>query len=170
MLVIRYLRTGRKNQPFFKIVVTDKRNAPRGGRFVEILGFYDPLTKKKNLKKERVQYWLSKGAKPSVSAHNLLVEEKIIEAKKIATHAKKKLKEGEKTVVPATPVTPPTEAEKPEEKKVETPALSSAPQTPASAAEAIAPTIIEVPKNTEAKKEVIKTEKPQEIAKNIDNP
>ena len=39
MLVIRLLRTGKKNQPFFQIVVTDKRNPPRGGRFVEKVGY-----------------------------------------------------------------------------------------------------------------------------------
>lgn len=90
MLTIRYLRVGKKNQPSFKIVVTDKRKPPRGGRFVEILGFYNPLTKKKNVKKDRVLYWISKGAQPSVSIHNLLVSEKIIEGKKVATHSVKK--------------------------------------------------------------------------------
>ena len=79
MLVIRFLRTGKKNQPFFKIVVTDKRRPPKGGRFLEILGFFNPLTKKKNLKKERIEYWLSKGAQPSARVHNLLVKENIIE-------------------------------------------------------------------------------------------
>jgi len=98
MLVIRFLRVGRKNQPSFKIVVTDKRKAPRGGRFVEILGFYNPFTKKKNVKKDRILYWISKGAQPSVRIHNLLISEKIIEGKKIATHSIKKAK-GE-TLVP----------------------------------------------------------------------
>ncbi len=97
MLVIRFLRTGKKNQPFFRIVVTDKRRPPRGGRFLEILGFFDPLTKRKNLKKERIKYWLSKGAKASATVHNLLVTEKVIEAKKIDVHKKKKSSSTETT-------------------------------------------------------------------------
>jgi small subunit ribosomal protein S16 len=93
MLVIRFLRTGRRNQPAFKIVVTDKRNPPRGGRFVEEVGFWNPLTKEKVLKPERIKYWLSVGAQPSESVYNLLVEEKIIEGEKIKKHKKKKEKE-----------------------------------------------------------------------------
>lgn len=86
MLVIRLLRKGKKNQPFFKIVVTDKNNPPKGGRFVEELGFLNPLTKEKNLKTERARYWLSVGAKPSDTVYNLLVEKGVIEGKKIALH------------------------------------------------------------------------------------
>ena len=96
MLVIRFFRIGKKNQPSFKIVVTDKRNPPGGGRFIEEVGFYNPLTKEKFLRRERFQYWLSKGAQPSPTVHNLLVEEKIIQDKKIPVHPVRKLKrEGE---------------------------------------------------------------------------
>ncbi len=95
MLVIRLFRKGKKNQPFFKIVVTDKNNPPRGGRFVEEIGFVDPLTKQKKVNKERAKYWVSKGAQPSDTVHNLLVEEKVIDAKKISVHKKKKKKKGE---------------------------------------------------------------------------
>ena len=90
MLVIRFLRVGKKNQPVFKIVVTDKKNPPRGGRFVEQVGFYNPLTKEKNLKAERIKYWLSVGTQLSDTVHNLLVSEKIIEGKKIPVHKTKK--------------------------------------------------------------------------------
>jgi small subunit ribosomal protein S16 len=90
MLAIRLLRTGKKNQPFFRIVVTDKKNPPRGGRFLEIVGFYNPLTKERNLKQDRIKYWLSVGAKPSDTVHNLLVTDKIIEDKKIPVHKKTK--------------------------------------------------------------------------------
>lgn len=93
MLVIRFLRKGKKNQPFFKIVVTDKRRPPRGGRFLEELGFYNPLTKEKNIKKERAKYWISVGAKPSVTVYNLLIQEKVVEGKKISVHKKSKKKE-----------------------------------------------------------------------------
>lgn len=93
MLVIRFLRTGKKNQPSFKIVVTDKKNPPRGGRFVEQVGFYNPLTKEKILKQDRIKYWLSVGAKPSDTVWNLLISEKIIEGKKIPKHKIKKVEE-----------------------------------------------------------------------------
>lgn len=83
MLTIRLTRKGKKNQPFFRLIVTDKRNSPKGGRPVEILGYVDPLTKKKSFEKERILYWLSKGAKPSDTVNNLLIQEKIIEGQKI---------------------------------------------------------------------------------------
>jgi len=95
MLVIRLFRVGKKNQPSFKIVVTDKRRSTRAGRFVEEVGFYNPLTKEKVLKQERLKYWLSVGAKPSATIQNLLISEKITEGKKIPVH--KKAKEKEKT-------------------------------------------------------------------------
>ena len=68
-LAIRMTRGGRKNRPYYRIVVADKR-APRDGRFIEKLGSYDPLLKAddKNrvvLNAERVQYWLGQGAQPS---------------------------------------------------------------------------------------------------------
>ena len=108
MLVIRLFRVGKKNQPSFKIVVTDKRRPPRAGRFVEEVGFWNPLTKEKVLRQERIKYWLSVGAKPSPTVHNLLISEKIIEGKKIDVHKKPK-KEGEK------PIEAPILSEKPEE-------------------------------------------------------
>jgi small subunit ribosomal protein S16 len=92
MLVIRFFRVGKKNQPSFKIVVTDKRRPPRGGRFLEEVGFWNPLTKEKILRGERIKYWLSVGAKPSDSVYNLLVKEKICQGKKTPVHKKKKEK------------------------------------------------------------------------------
>src|SRR3989344_2989986 len=90
MLVIRLFRVGRKNQPSFKIVVTDKRRPTHAGRFTEEVGFYNPLTKEKALKAERIKYWLGVGAKPSDTIFNLFVSEKIIEGKKIPAHKKSK--------------------------------------------------------------------------------
>lgn len=95
MLTIRLTRKGKKNQPFFRVVVIDKRRSSKGGRSVEDLGYVDPLTKRKSLNKERVQYWLSKGAQPSESIHNLLVSEKIIEGKKIHVSKFSKKKQAE---------------------------------------------------------------------------
>ncbi|PIS38612.1 MAG: 30S ribosomal protein S16 [Candidatus Nealsonbacteria bacterium CG08_land_8_20_14_0_20_43_11] len=96
MLVIRLFRVGKKKQPFFKIVVTDKRNAPHGGRFVEEVGFLNPVTKEKALKAERIKHWLCKGAQPSATVYNLLIKEKILEGKKIPKYAKAKKKAASK--------------------------------------------------------------------------
>jgi len=90
MLNIRFLRKGKKDQPFFRIVVTDKKNPPRGGRFLETLGFFNPLTKEKAIKKERMEHWLKMGAQPSDRVYNLLVSEQIIKAKKKPVHKKSK--------------------------------------------------------------------------------
>lgn len=113
MLVIRFLRIGKKNQPFFRIVVTDKKNPPRGGKFLEILGFFNPLTKEKKLKEERIKYWLGVGAQTSARVYNLLIQEKIIEGKKIDVHKKsKKVKEEKKP-----PASAPASAETPTDKE-----------------------------------------------------
>ncbi len=68
-LAIRLARGGRKNRPFYRIVVADKR-MPRDGRYIEKLGTYNPLLEQDNdqrvqFNQERVEYWLSQGAKPS---------------------------------------------------------------------------------------------------------
>ena len=124
MLVIRYLRTGKKNQPFFRIVVTDKRNPPTAGRVTEFLGSYNPLTKEKILKGDRIKYWLSVGAQPSDTVYNLLVSEKIIEGKKIDVHKEsKKEKEAApvEDVVPVEEKAAPAEIKPVEEKPAEEP-------------------------------------------------
>ena len=104
MLTLRLFRVGKKNQPSFKIVVTDKRNPTRAGRFVEEVGFYNPITKEKVLSKERVQYWLSKGVQPSPTVYNLLIKNGIVEGKKIAVQKKSK----KAAPAPAAPVVAPT--------------------------------------------------------------
>jgi len=90
MLKIRFKRVGKKNQPAFKIVIVESWRAPTSGKFVEEVGFYNPLTKEKVLRKERIEYWLKCGAKPSETVHNLLVEEGIIKGEKIPKHKVKK--------------------------------------------------------------------------------
>ena len=96
MLVIRLRRVGKKNQPAFKIIVTEKKKAPTKGIFIEEVGFWNPLTKERILKTERVKYWISVGAKPSNTVHNMLINEKIIEGDKIKKHGKLKKKEEKK--------------------------------------------------------------------------
>ncbi len=94
MLTIRLHRVGKTNQPSFKIVVVDKRISAAAGKFCEEVGAINRVTKKTNINKERINYWISKGAQPSETVHNILVSEKVIEGKKIAVHAQSKKKEG----------------------------------------------------------------------------
>ncbi|MFZ0981272.1 MAG: 30S ribosomal protein S16 [Candidatus Acidiferrales bacterium] len=74
MLTIRLARIGKKKHPFYRVVVTEKTR-PRNGRFVEIVGTYDPQKKPSavDVDRERVQYWISKGAQPSDTVRSLLL-------------------------------------------------------------------------------------------------
>lgn len=138
MLSIRFLRVGKKNQPFFRIVVTDKKNPPRGGRFLEILGFFNPLTKERKLKAERITYWLSKGAKPSETVHNLLIQEKVIEGEKVAVHKVSKKKKEPSSAEATTEgeekkEEKPDKEGKPEKEPAEKPSEEASKKEPASA-------------------------------------
>ncbi len=94
MLTIRLSRIGKKKKPAYRLIISEKSKDPYG-RALEILGTYDPFTKKLlNPKKERIEYWLKQGAQMSATANNLLVEKKIITGKKVtASKAKKKKKD-----------------------------------------------------------------------------
>ena len=76
---LRLLRMGAKKAPFYRIVAADSR-APRDGRFIELLGTYDPRTNpaKATIKEEEVLKWLNNGAQPSDTVKNLLSKEGII--------------------------------------------------------------------------------------------
>ena len=116
MLTIRLTRKGKKNQPFFRVVVIDKKRSSTGGRAVEELGYVDPLTKRKSLKKERILHWIKNGAQPSATMHNLLVHEKIIAGKKIhVSKVKKVAAPAAGAAAPAAPVAPISAIEKPTE-------------------------------------------------------
>jgi len=73
MLVIRMRRAGSKNRPFFRIVVTESKSA-REGRFVEVIGHYNPRTKPETLvlDQERVAHWVKVGATPSDTVRTLI--------------------------------------------------------------------------------------------------
>ena len=99
MLSIRLARTGRKNRPYFRVVVTQKHRDTYG-KHIEILGNFDPYHKKETLtlKSERIQYWLGVGAQPTTSVHNMLVEKRILKGKKqraVTTHKKDQVKKEE---------------------------------------------------------------------------
>lgn len=90
MLKIRLQRVGRRHQPDFRLVLTDSKNSTKSGRFKEVLGSYDPCKSTDALNVERVKYWLSQGASPTDTVHNLLVKHRIVNAKKINVSAKSK--------------------------------------------------------------------------------
>jgi small subunit ribosomal protein S16 len=74
---IRLRREGAKNRPYYRIVVADKRS-PRDGKFIEIIGTYDPKQTGQNssFNVERAEYWISKGAKPSDTVRSLIKRQK----------------------------------------------------------------------------------------------
>lgn len=69
--------------PVFRVVLTDSRNSTKSGKSVETLGTWNNTTHERKVDAERVKYWLSKGAQPSVTIHNFLISQKIIEGKKL---------------------------------------------------------------------------------------
>lgn len=96
MLKIRLQRVGKKNSPVFRIVLAEHARAV-SGKFLEVLGFYNPIRKEKKLKKDRIDLWLSRGVQLSPTVHNLFVSENVIKEKKVQAWKPKKRKgeEGE---------------------------------------------------------------------------
>ena len=97
---LRLRRMGRKKRPFYRIVAADQRS-PRDGRFIEVVGYYDPLQNphQLELKEDRIYYWLDNGAQPSTTVKSLLrrrgiwhrldMQKRGIEAEKIEEEMKK---------------------------------------------------------------------------------
>jgi small subunit ribosomal protein S16 len=80
MVKIRLRRMGAKKQPTYRFVVADAR-APRDGRFIEILGHYNPRTEPRTVEVDetKAKEWLSKGAQPSTTVRRLFAEKGIME-------------------------------------------------------------------------------------------
>ena len=89
MLKIRLQRTGRKNDPAFRVVLTDSKNAAKSGRFQEILGSYNVKSGEVLFKADRIKHWMGNGAQVSDTVHNFLVKQNIIEGKKKNVLSKK---------------------------------------------------------------------------------
>lgn len=83
MLMIRFQRVGRKNDPAYRVVLCERTAKPKTSG-IEMLGSYHPKTKHTILKGERILYWMSKGAQPSSSVHNLLIKKGVIKGRKIS--------------------------------------------------------------------------------------
>ena len=158
MLKIRLSMGGVRKRPVYKIVVADSR-APRDGRFVEKIGLFNPLLpkdKKERIKveAERVKYWISKGAKPTLRVSRILGEAQLMPMPKPGNNPQKAVpkKERKKTDEPKKD-TPKQEAKK-EEPKKEAPKQEAKKEEPKK----------EAPKQ-EAKKEEPKKEAPKQEAK-----
>lgn len=89
MLMMRLQRVGRRNDPSYRIVVTDKRTGPKSDKHVDRLGSYNPKLDHIQLDAEKAKEWIAKGVQPSETVHNLLVSQKVIEGKKINVLPKK---------------------------------------------------------------------------------
>lgn len=166
MLAIKLSRVGKKKQPSYRVIVTEKSRDP-WGKHNEIIGFYNPLANPKviDFKAERVKYWISKGAQPTDTVHNLLVNAGIIEGEKRKAHPTHKMsaeelakieeaKKAEAEAAKAKEEAANTEAEAPAEKAN---AEEAAPAEEAPKEEAPA----EEPKQEEEKKEEKPAEEPK---------
>lgn len=92
MLKIRLTRTGKRNQARFRVVLTEHTSSPQG-KFIEILGSIDPYLNNIALKDDRIKYWLEKGAQPSSTVHNLLIDKGIMSGEKVTSWKRKKKEE-----------------------------------------------------------------------------
>ena len=89
MLKIRLSRIGKRGQAYFRVVVVEHTKKPKG-EYLELLGTYNPHEKVLKVKKERIDYWISKGAQPSPTVNNLLVNHKIWDKPKVQSWKPKK--------------------------------------------------------------------------------
>jgi len=116
MLMIRLQRVGRKHEPTFRLVLTDSKNSTKSGKYLEVLGSFDPRLENKieQFDVAKIKHWMSKGAQLSGTVHNFLVHKKAIEGKKmnvlpkkrpIKKEVKEEAKSEAKKEVPAAPAT-----------------------------------------------------------------
>jgi len=91
MLMIRFARRGKKNSPFFRVLVSEKTKDLYGTALEEV-GWYSSAApgKPSELNEDRIRYWLSHGAQASPAVHNLLLAKKVIEGKKVPVYSPKK--------------------------------------------------------------------------------
>lgn len=179
--MIRLQRMGRKKSPSYRLVVSEKTRDPQA-RSLEILGKYDPTANPKiiDLNEERIQHWMSVGAAPSPTVHNLLINAGILSDKKqrsVAISDKRRAKIDEKKAadVEAAAAKEAAEKEKVEaEKASEVPApeqsedaeevsVEAAPEEKKEAQESSAP--VETPSPEEKKDDATKEEKTDEETK-----
>ena len=177
MLKLRLSRGGTKKRPVYKVVVADSRFA-RDGRFIEKVGFFNPLLPKEKkervgLEAERIKYWLGQGAQPTTRVARILGENELMpmpangnNPNKAVPKKERNKKEEDNKEAPKAEAAPAAEAPKEEAPKEETP-KAEAPKEEAPKAEA-APAAeapkAEAPKEEAPKEEAPKAEAPKEEA------
>ncbi|MBI2670307.1 MAG: 30S ribosomal protein S16 [Candidatus Yanofskybacteria bacterium] len=100
MLKIRLQRIGKRGQAYFKVVVTEHTKKPKG-KYLELLGSYDPHKNKMNVDAEKVKHWLSQGAKMSETVNNLLVGRGVVEGDKVKVWKPKNRRSAERPTADA---------------------------------------------------------------------
>lgn len=89
MLMIRLQRIGRKNEAHYRVVLTDSKNSTKSGKFLEILGTFNPHGGKMTINKDRIAQWMKMGAKLTDTMHNHMIKEGVITGKKRNVLSKK---------------------------------------------------------------------------------
>ena len=148
MLSIRFVRIGKKRHPIYRIVVMEKGKNPHS-TYLENLGTYNPHTKEKNIKKDRVDYWVSKGANLTATIHNLFVDQGFITYKKVRASKSKPGKKKQAQIA----------IKKSEEEATKKNQEAEKVAAEAAAKEAVEQAAPEIPAETEVKTEAISTEK-----------
>ena len=148
--MIRFQRIGRTNDPAFRIVVLEKERAAKAGNIVELLGTYNPRSKALTLNEESVKGWMAKGAQPTDSIRNLLINKKVIEGKKVNALPKRTPQKNEAKIAEEAAAVAAAAAAKAAEA---TPAVAEAPTEAEVVAEAI-PAVEEAPAAEAAPAEV----------------
>jgi small subunit ribosomal protein S16 len=158
LVKIRLKRMGTTKRPVYRLVVADSRS-PRDGRFIESIGFYDPLPNPAvvSIDAERVQLWLRRGARPSDSARQLLVKEGILAARPF------KITPRVEVVEPAAPAAATTAVEV-------APATDVATEAPAAAADDATAAAEDEPANSGATADVPANDEPSAVAVAADEP
>ncbi|MEN9921828.1 MAG: hypothetical protein RL097_104 [Candidatus Parcubacteria bacterium] len=87
--MMRLQRVGRKNDPSYRIVVTDKRTGPKSDKHVDRIGSYNPKMNSVQLDAVKAKEWLAKGVQPSDTVYNILIGQKVVEGRKINVLPKK---------------------------------------------------------------------------------
>ncbi len=147
MLKLRLSRGGTKKRPVYKVVVADSRFA-RDGRFIEKVGFFNPLLPKEKkervgLEAERIKYWLGQGAQPTTRVARILGENELMpmpangnNPNKAVPKKERNKKEEDNKEAPKAEAAPAAEAPKEEAPKAEAPKAEAAPAAEAPKAEA----------------------------------
>lgn len=125
MLIIRLQRFGKRNQAQFRLVLAE-HTSPVRGKFLEVLGSYDPRNKTKVFKKDRLSYWASQGVQYSPTVQNMLIGEGILSGEKVKAWRPKKKEQKKEETAPA--ASQASAEEKPKEDKKESVAETAAPE------------------------------------------